>query len=585
MNLQDLKTLIAADERVISVVAPVRERLTIFKLLHKELTPQLKLPMYLWNLGQGQQFKSVNYNEHDERVVITEGFKFGECDQSTPGQRAIATLKFIRELTHTGIFVLENLPVCMGGIDGDELKSLLINTYSELTATESEKVLILLVTDEMELPATLNGFVKTLELPLPTSDEIGQLISTYLPTLTGEKVESQEVAALTTAAAGLTNEDIKAGLRLVIANERVHCTQRVKSDREGASASEAHIAAQSDIVQETDLVRCLRRAKPSRWSVDVARSRTNVRLAQSLLNYKINRFASFNLNFIPEPPLYDFGGLDNLRQFIQDAKRDFAPRARAANIPLPKGCLLVGPPGTGKTLAANVSARELGFPLVSVDTGAVAIGGATYLKRLLTRVEACAPVLLYFDELDKLFTVNTISGEDSGNKQILGTLLTWLQDKQSPVFVVATLNRLDALPPELTRVGRFDEIFYVGFPTAIERKQILTLHASRFDERYQCPDSPLSESQWRILLGKTVNCTGAELARMVEKAARKLFHQSLPIQIGLQELLIEREAMVPLYVRDTDRILAIENRARYVAQPAAKDDTSIYAPPITTFWG
>lgn len=576
MNLLKLKTLIAAGETVISIVAPVQERLTIFKLLHSYLVPQLKLPIYLWNLGQGQQFKSVNYNEHDERVVIRESFEFGECDQSTPGQRAIAALKFIRELTHTGIFVLENYETCMTGIDGDELKSLLINTYSELTETESEKVLILLVTDEMELPATLSGLINTLELPLPTSDEIAELISAYLPTLTGEKVDLQEVAALTTAAAGLTKEDIKVGLRLAIANERVLCTHRVKSDAYGglrhrsfASASEAQIAAQTDIVQETDIVR-------SHWSANVVRS---------LLNYKINRFASFNLNFIPEPPVYDFGGLDNLRQFIQDAKRDFAPSARAANIPLPKGCLLVGPPGTGKTLAANVSARELGFPLVSVDTGAVATGGATYLKRLLTRVEACAPVLLYFDELDKLFTVNTISGEDSSNKQILGTLLTWLQDKRSAVFVVATLNRLDALPPELTRVGRFDEIFYVGFPTAIERKQIVTLHASRFDERYHCPDSPLSESQWRILLGKTVNCTGAELARMVEKAARKLFHQSLPIQIGLQELLVERETIVPLYVRDTDRILAIENRARYVAQPAAKEDTSIYAPPITTFWG
>jgi hypothetical protein len=576
MNLRDLKTLIAAGETVISIVAPVQERLTIFKLLHSYLTPQLKLPIYLWNLGQGQQFKSVNYNEHDERVVIREGFEFGECNMCTPGQRAIAALKFVRELTHTGIFVLENYETCMTGIDGDELKSLLINTYSELTETESEKVLILLVTDEMELPATLSGLINTLELPLPTSDEIAELISAYLPTLTGEQVEPKEVAALTTAAAGLTKEDIKAGLRLAIANERVLCTQRVKSDRVGACRREAQIAAQTDSLQETDLVRCLGWATPSRWSANVV---------QSLLNYKINRFASFNLNFILEPPMYDFGGLDNLRQFIQDAKRDFAPSARAANIPLPKGCLLVGPPGTGKTLAANVSARELGFPLVSVDTGAVATGGATYLKRLLTRVEACAPVLLYFDELDKLFTVNTISGEDSGSKQILGTLLTWLQDKQSPVFVVATLNRLDALPPELTRVGRFDEIFYVGFPTAIERKQILTLHASRFDERYHCPDSPLSESQWRILLGKTVNCTGAELARMVEKAARKLFHQSLPIQIGLHELLVEREAMVPLYVRDTDRILAIENRARYVAQPAAKEDTSIYAPPITTFWG
>ena len=559
MNLRELKTLIAAGEPVISVVAPVRERLTILSLLHKELTPQLKLPMYLWNLGQGQQFKSVNYNEHAERIVIEEGFEFGECNQSTPGQRMIAALKFFREVTHAGIFVLENLPACMQGIDGNELKSLLINTYSELTATESSKVLILLVTDEIELPSTLSGLIETLELPLPTSDEIAELILSYLPTLTGKLLDTQEVTMLTTAAAGLTKEDIKAGLRQAIAKR---CCVR------GASAPEAPNAAQSDQEQETDIVRS-----------------RSVHLAQSLLNYKINRFASFNLNFVPEPNVYDFGGLDNLRQFIQDAKRDFAPEARAANIPLPKGCLLVGPPGTGKTLAANVSARELGFPLVSVDTGAVAGGGATYLKRLLTRVEACAPILLYFDELDKLFTANTISGEESGSQQILGTLLTWLQDKRSAVFVVATLNRLDALPPELTRVGRFDEIFYVGFPTAIERKQIITLHASRFDQRYCCPDSPLSEAQWRILLGKTVNCTGAELARMVEKAARKLFHQSLPIQIGLHELLVEREAMVPLYVRDTDRILAIENRARYVAQPAAIEDTSIYAPPMTTFWG
>ncbi|MDF5724431.1 MAG: AAA family ATPase [Rhizonema sp. PD37] len=567
MNLQELKTLIAAGETVISVVAPVRERLTILSLLHKELTLQLKLPMYLWDLGQGQRFKSVNYNEHDERVVIEEGFEFGECNQSTPGQRMIAALKFFREVTHAGIFVLENLPACMRGIDGDELKSLLINTYSELTANESSKVLILLVTDEIELPSTLSGLIETLELPLPTSDEIAELILSYLPTLTGKLLETQEVAAFTTAAAGLTKEDIKAGLRQAIA-KRVNCVPFRGSKLRVASAPEALNAAQSDQEPETDIVRS-----------------RSLHLAQSLLNYKINRFASFNLNFVPEPNVYDFGGLDNLRQFIQDAKRDFAPEARAANIPLPKGCLLVGPPGTGKTLAANVSARELGFPLVSVDTGAVAGGGATYLKRLLTRVEACAPILLYFDELDKLFTANTISGEESGSQQILGTLLTWLQDKRSAVFVVATLNRLDALPPELTRVGRFDEIFYVGFPTAIERKQIITLHASRFDERYHCVNSPLSEAQWRILLGKTVNCTGAELARMVEKAARKLFHQSLPIQIGLHELLVEREAMVPLYIRDTDRILAIENRARYVAQPAAIEDTSIYAPPITTFWG
>ena len=108
---------------------------------------------------------------------------------------------------------------------------------------------------------------------------------------------------------------------------------------------------------------------------------------------------------------------------------------------------------------------------MSVDIAAVMSGGATYLKRTLERVEACAPVVLYFDELDKLFFTNTNDGSGINSTEILGTLLTWLQDKKTAVFVVATLNRLDTLPPELTRMGRFDEIFYVGFPQAYETKR------------------------------------------------------------------------------------------------------------------
>ncbi|RUS94185.1 hypothetical protein DSM106972_094440 [Dulcicalothrix desertica PCC 7102] len=149
---------------------------------------------------------------------------------------------------------------------------------------------------------------------------------------------------------------------------------------------------------------------------------------------------------------------------------------------------------------------------------------------------------------------------------------------------MATLNRLDALPPELTRVGRFDEIFYVGFPQAIERKEILTMHLARFDKRYS-QDDPLTEKEWRIILNKTLNCTGAELARIVEKAARVLFHQKQEMKIGLAELLEQRDKIVPLYVRDTDRILAIENRAKYICQPASSPDISEFAPVITSFWG
>ena len=101
----------------------------------------------------------------------------------------------------------------------------------------------------------------------------------------------------------------------------------------------------------------------------------------------------------------------------------------------------------------------------------------------------------------------------------------------------------------------------MGFPQAIERKEILMMHLSRFDNRYKNGDV-LTDKEWRIVLNKTVNCTGAELAQMVQKAARSKFHQGKKMEIGLHELLEQREMMVPLYVRDTDRILALSEATK-----------------------
>ena len=387
----------------------------------------------------------------------------------------------------------------------------------------------LLSPHNVEIPSTLTTLIPTLFNPLPSTKDISDFLQTNSP-FSSPKID---ISSLVNAASGLTIEEIRLGLAIAV--------------------------RQIKILNINDL-------------------------SKQLLTYKINRFRELNLNFASKPSVPDFGGLDLFKKFIEQAKVDFSTEARKANIPLPKGCLLVGPPGTGKTLAANVCASILGFPLVSIDTAAVVSGGATYLKRTLKRVEASAPVVLYFDELDKLFSNSSTGGEDANSTQILGTLLTWLQDKKTAVFVVATLNRIDVLPPELTRMGRFDEIFYVGFPQAYERKEILMMHLARFDKRYKDSDV-LLQKEWRIILNNTVNCTGAELARMVEKAARKLFHQGLQMNIGLNELLEQRDSMVPLYVRDTDRILAIANRAKYFAQPASSEDTSVFAPAITSFWG
>ncbi|HAX87984.1 MAG TPA: AAA family ATPase, partial [Cyanobacteria bacterium UBA11370] len=111
------------------------------------------------------------------------------------------------------------------------------------------------------------------------------------------------------------------------------------------------------------------------------------------------------------------------------------------------------------------------------------------------------------------------------------------------------------------------------------------LHLARFDQRYKNGKSPLSEQDWRVIINQTVNFTGAELSILVEKAARKLFHQGGKFEINLEELLETRKEITPLFMRDTDRILRIENIAKGVASPCSSPDSSIYAPPLTTFWG
>jgi MoxR-like ATPase len=562
MELSELSVLITSEIKVISVQTQIKERETVLQLIERQVAHSQSLPSYLWNLGQGK-FTQIQSNECDSSHPENSG-SLPLCPHAAVTPEEV--FRFLLEQSGEGVFIVEDLHPFFGVSPTADIQSRLVaqQLISQLVNITQKfqdvpKYLLLLGTQEVELPESLQSLIPEIWNPFPDFNQIASMLVDFLPQLGGVRSQPVErkqgeqgwqgkqreqteyspgtsdslVAQLALSAGGLTLEEIKTGLRI---------------------------------------------GKARNGGVDS-------RLVEQLLNYKIERLRSFNLQFVPQPDVPDFGGLDRIKTGITEVRSDYTTAARASGLPLPKGWLLVGPPGTGKTFVSKFCAKALSFPMISVDTGAVSAGGASYLKRLIARVEAAAPAVVYFDEFDKLFPGSNQISEDVNSRQVLGLLLTWLQDKTSKTFVIATLNRLDALPPELTRVGRFDEIYYVGFPQAIERKEILHLHLARFDPRYRDGADPLSESEWRIILGKTINCTGAELSRMVEKAARRLFHNGKEMQINLPELLAEREAMIPLYVRDTDRILRIENLAKYVAQPAASPDMSLYAPPLTTFWG
>jgi ATP-dependent 26S proteasome regulatory subunit len=523
MSLSDLNLFIESGKNVLSLLCQLTERGSVFNWIAREVAGVRGLPCYLWNLGQGQ-IRSLN----------REGSILQEC------KLPMDALEYLIEQAPEGMFVLENLQSFLtvsqndfqSQVQVERLVSQVINVLN-VWEGESSKYLILFGSLEIGLPPVLASIIPEVNNPLPQYEENVAMLEKFLPTL-DPNADLTLVPQLALSAGGLTQEEIKSGLRLV----------KAKND----------------------------------GTIDST-------LVQSLLNYKIERLKAFNLSFTPRPNVGNFGGLDRIRSAIYGVKQDYTHKARTRGIPLPKGWLLVGPPGTGKTFVSKFCASILEFPTIGVDTGAIASGGASYLRRLIDRIEASAPAVAYFDELDKLFP-DSGQTADVQQRQVLGLLLTWLQDKVSETFVIATLNRLDSLPPELTRLGRFDEIFYVGFPQAGDRKEILHLHLARFDSRYRDGNSPLGEKEWRIILNRTVNCTGAELSTMVEKAAKKQFHTNpdAEVQIGLKELLEAREEITPLYVRDTDRILRMENVAKYVATPSSSPDTSVFAPPVTTFW-
>jgi len=181
--------------------------------------------------------------------------------------------------------------------------------------------------------------------------------------------------------------------------------------------------------------------------------------------------------------LADVGGLQTLKKWLQLRSYCFSDTAKEFGVNPPKGVLLTGVPGCGKSLTAKCVASAWSMPLLRLDMGKIFQGivgsSESNIRLALKTAEAVAPSILWIDEIEKGLS-GSRGGTDSGiSTRVFGTLLTWMQEKTSPVFVFATANDISNLPPELLRKGRFDEIFFVDFPSKEERKKILDIHISK----------------------------------------------------------------------------------------------------------
>ena len=297
-------------------------------------------------------------------------------------------------------------------------------------------------------------------------------------------------------------------------------------------------------------------------------------LAEVVAREKANTLKQGGILEVVDCPitLDDIGGLDVLKEWLFQRREVFTPRAREYGLPLPKGLLILGVPGTGKSLTAKATASVFGVPLLKLDAGKLfgsLVGQSeANLRQAIQTSEAISPCVLWIDELEKGFGGGATSGlsgiTDGGtSSRVFGSLLNWLQEKTSAVFVVATANAISQLPPELLRKGRWDELWFVDLPNQRERTAIWDIVIEKYGRQKTNYDT--------VCLARASELyTGAEIEAVFVEALHLAFTEDRePTELDLGKVL---NAVIPLTLSMPEAIERTRHWARGRARHASHDD-------------
>ena len=273
------------------------------------------------------------------------------------------------------------------------------------------------------------------------------------------------------------------------------------------------------------------------------------------------------LEFFPATETLDHvGGLDVLKGWLKEREKAFSQEAQEYGLRPPKGLLLIGIPGTGKSLTAKVIAGLWHQPLLRLDMGAIFASfvgqSEENIRKALRLAETVSPCILWIDEVEKGLAD---SGGDSGTSaRVFGTLLSWMEEKEKPVFVVATANDIFRIPPEFSRAGRFDAIFFLDLPTCKERKEIFAVHLLK--------RRPVIDTfDLELLARESEGYVGAEIEQAIESAMIRAFNDGQR-EFTTEDILISLKHIVPLSRSQEENIKALrvwleEGRARSASFP------------------
>lgn len=283
--------------------------------------------------------------------------------------------------------------------------------------------------------------------------------------------------------------------------------------------------------------------------------------------------------------LGDVGGLQNLKRWLAKRNNSWLDEAADYGIPAPKGVLMTGIPGCGKSLTAKAIAAAWELPLLRLDIGKIFAGlvgsSEQNMRSAIRTAEAAAPCVLWLDEIEKGFSGVSGDGGDGGtSSRVFGSFLTWMQEKTAPVFVIATANKVDRLPPEFLRKGRFDEIFFVDLPTSQERREIWSLHLSKRLKKSKAGALEVGEGLLAGLTDASEGYAGAEIEQAVVASLFDAYADRR--SLVSDDLYRAVRNMVPLSVTQAEEIAAVRHWAaeRAVAATALEDLSGYSSPPV-----
>ncbi len=279
-----------------------------------------------------------------------------------------------------------------------------------------------------------------------------------------------------------------------------------------------------------------------------------------------------------EESLESVGGLEVLKEWLRKRSLDFTEEARLFGVPEPRGVLLLGVQGCGKSLVAKAVSNLWGLPLLKFDVGRVfgsLVGQSEETtRRAIRTAESIAPAVLWIDEIEKGFAGATAGHLDSGvTARVFGTFLTWMQEKRSPVFIVATANNVRAVPPEMLRKGRFDEIFFVDLPTRGERRDVLVKHLGK---RRQDP----AGFDLDRLADESAGFSGAEIEEAVVNGLRDALYDGKR-RMTTEDVSRSILQCIPLSVTMKEQIEELRDWASTRARPASAVSASEAIPTYT----